>query len=320
MCPSEFPPVPTDHGDHVSGDAAIPSSAGTPVQPRPSSIKLALMALWAFAAVQILMAAGAFIGALLQSVFVHAAQVSQGISDVQAEQMLTDTSPVIILAGQLLALAVMLPWWRRRRSNGRVLLRARPVDGSVRLRRVVGIVCVGLALQMLVSMALNAVLPLFPSLSQEYTEAMEALVPNGFTLLSLVTVSLLAPLVEETACRGLIFDYLLQSCAASRQGTAPVDARIFWIANTLQALGFACLHGNIVQGVYAFLIGLVFGWIAWRCGGIGWSILAHFVVNVSSFAMDALGPMLLGPVAIPLTCLAAVLLVFGVSNVRATCD
>lgn len=320
MCPSEFPSVPTDHGGHASGDAAAPVSVDMPIRSRASSVKLALMALWALIAVQLLMAAGAFIGALLQSVFVHAAQVSQGIPAAQAEQMLADTSPVVILASQLVSLAVMLPWWRRRRSNGRVLLRARPVDGSVRLRRVAGIVCIGLALQTLVSMALNFVLPLFPSLSQEYTEAMRTLVPNGFTLLSLVIVSLLAPLLEETVCRGLIFDYLLQSCAANRQGTMPVNVRIFWIANTLQALGFAFLHGNIVQGAYAFLIGLVFGWIAWRCGSIGWSVLAHFVVNISSFAMDALGPMVTGPVAIALTCLAAVLLILGILQVRTTCS
>ena len=62
-----------------------------------------------------------------------------------------------------------------------------------------------------------------------------------------------------------------------------VPSSRFWIANTIQALLFGVLHLNIVQGAYAFLLGLVLGWLVWRTGSLAWSMGLHLVVNFSSY-------------------------------------
>ena len=50
----------------------------------------------------------------------------------------------------------------------------------------------------------------------------------------------------------------------------------FWAANILQALYFGIIHGNLVQGGYAFLAGMVLGYLVKRNGTLAAGILCHF--------------------------------------------
>ena len=45
---------------------------------------------------------------------------------------------------------------------------------------------------------------------------------------------------------------------------------------------FGVLHMNWVQGVYAFLIGLIIGYLAERYNSLLPSMIVHFIVNFSS--------------------------------------
>lgn len=92
----------------------------------------------------------------------------------------------------------------------------------------------------------------------------------GTNIVTILSAVFLAPISEELVCRGLVLNF-------SRKAFGK-----FWIANIIQALTFGLLHANWVQGIYAFVIGLVFGYLVKVTGSVIPSIFAHFAVNGSS--------------------------------------
>lgn len=110
---------------------------------------------------------------------------------------------------------------------------------------------------------------LVPSIVESYMQMAEA-AGMGVDVFTIVATVLLAPIGEEFLCRGLMLKYAKKSLGC------------FWAANILQAVLFGCIHANWVQGIYAFFIGLVLGWLVERYQTLLPAILLHFVVNFSS--------------------------------------
>lgn len=108
-----------------------------------------------------------------------------------------------------------------------------------------------------------------PGIVEEYMEMAET-AGLGSNVLAIIASIVLAPIGEEYVCRGLAMKYA-KKCFGK-----------FWIANLLQAFLFGLIHMNWVQGIYAFVIGLVLGWLTERYDTILPAILLHFVVNFSS--------------------------------------
>ena len=142
-------------------------------------------------------------------------------------------------------------------------------------RNKAGLIMLGLGVQLTVSVALSFAFALLPQLEQEYTEVMNS-GDLGTVALLPILATLGAPVVEEVLCRGVAF-------ACARRALPRV-----WMANVLQALLFAVLHGNITQGAYAFAIGLVLGGVWLRYRRLGCCIAVHFAVNASSYVMEVL--------------------------------
>lgn len=95
-----------------------------------------------------------------------------------------------------------------------------------------------------------------------------------------IALGLLAPIVEEMVFRGAILRKLLEAFQGRRA----------WIAIVLSALLFALAHGNIAQGIHAFIIGLVFGWMYMRTGSIIPGVVFHWVNNTVAYVMFNLMP------------------------------
>lgn len=110
---------------------------------------------------------------------------------------------------------------------------------------------------------------LFPSMVEGYMKLMEQ-AGFGVDTLSIIASVILAPIGEEFLCRGITLKYA-KKCFGK-----------FWMANILQAFLFGAIHGNFVQGLYAFFIGLVLGYLAERYQTLIPCIILHFVVNFSS--------------------------------------
>ena len=91
---------------------------------------------------------------------------------------------------------------------------------------------------------------------------------------------MMAPIVEEILCRGIVFRLAKH-----------VSVK-FWVANVIQALLFGVLHANLVQGTYAFVFGLVLGYVYGKYERIWMCMLLHGVINFSSAIVSLLWGML----------------------------
>lgn len=198
-------------------------------------------------------------------------------------------------AGTLLGLALAVSWWlclrRRALLRKKVAVPARP--GRVALLAC-AILALGVALQIAISAALSLVLPLFPDVMAAYDELMDlAGVSGEIDLLTCIDTALFAPIAEEALCRGVILEFALRALCPELQGRwargadgaarAEVPPARFWVANIVQALIFAVMHLNVVQGSYAFLTGLLQGWLVWRTGRLRAAVLLHVAINSSAF-------------------------------------
>jgi membrane protease YdiL (CAAX protease family) len=124
-------------------------------------------------------------------------------------------------------------------------------------------------------MCLNAVYPILPqSLTDQYNELMETLL-GGNVWLSLFVTVILAPLAEEFLFRGITLK--------KAQKIMP-----FMAANILQAVLFGVYHMNLVQGVYAFVLGMILGYTAEYFHSIWAAILLHACVNGSAEVLSLL--------------------------------
>ena len=84
--------------------------------------------------------------------------------------------------------------------------------------------------------------------------------------ITLISVSIFAPLFEEWLCRGLVLRGLLQK-------THPVSAIL------VSAAFFAVLHMNPWQALAAFLLGILFGFVYYKTGSLKLTMLMHCVNN-----------------------------------------
>lgn len=114
------------------------------------------------------------------------------------------------------------------------------------------------------------------SIMENYMKLMEQ-AGFGVDTLAIIASVLLAPFGEEFICRGVVFHY-------AKKMVADMDNRraAFWIANSVQAVMFGVLHGNIVQGSYAFLMGLALGYLRHRYNSLAPAIMAHMLINATS--------------------------------------
>lgn len=114
----------------------------------------------------------------------------------------------------------------------------------------------------------NGLISLLPlaQWSDSYEEVSDALY-TGNIWLRMAAVGFFGPAVEELIMRGLLYQRL-------RAMMRPAAAMIW------SALVFGVFHGNLVQGVYAFLVGLFFAWLMERTQQILVPILGHMTANL----------------------------------------
>lgn len=175
----------------------------------------------------------------------------------------------MMLAFELAGLAVFGLWWLLavwRKRNRR--LQPAPWVGHG-----LGALVLGLSMQLLLGPALQLADRLFPQTMEQYNQLMESAGIGQFSWLNLLAVALVAPLVEEVIFRGLILHFTVRG------------VRRFWLANLIQAACFGIMHMNLVQGIYAFALGLLLGWVWQKHHRLRWCVLMHVGVNASSYLM-----------------------------------
>lgn len=106
---------------------------------------------------------------------------------------------------------------------------------------------------------------IFPS----YSELTESTMEGQPVWLLFLTVGVLAPIAEELVFRGLVYRRM-------KDWIHPAAAIIF------SSLIFGIYHGNMVQFLYASLMGMLLAVIYQRTGTLWTSILAHIAANLWS--------------------------------------
>ena len=100
---------------------------------------------------------------------------------------------------------------------------------------------------------------------------------------------IVSPIAEEIVFRGIVYNRLRKRFP-------------FIIAFVMSALLFGVYHGNMVQAVYGFILGLVITWVYERYGSFLMPLLVHAVANVAVYiVMNSL--QLKNAVFTPLACI-----------------
>ncbi|MCR5279671.1 MAG: CPBP family intramembrane metalloprotease [Lachnospiraceae bacterium] len=130
-----------------------------------------------------------------------------------------------------------------------------------------GIICMFIGVEGIVNAVMMVLQALVPSAFEHYADLIEQSGFNQLTIVSTLATLILAPISEEIIFRGITFKL-------ARRFTAK-----FWLANLIQATLFGLYHLNLVQGLYAFAIGLAFGWVYSKFHSLWASIIAHLSFN-----------------------------------------
>lgn len=104
--------------------------------------------------------------------------------------------------------------------------------------------------------------------NSEFHNALMQLATSGNFIITLFTTGILAPIMEE-----LFFRFAILEINKNRN---PKNIII------ISSLIFGIAHLNIIQGCYAFIIGLILGYTYYKTKNIFTTILIHIGVNASS--------------------------------------
>jgi len=124
-----------------------------------------------------------------------------------------------------------------------------------------------------------------PSHFPSYEDVVKMLT-GGPVWMQMLNVGILAPVAEELVFRGTVINILTKS-APGPDGERPAG-KLFtpWAAAVISAAMFGLVHGNALQSLYAFVLGLVLGFVYIWLDSI-WAVIAlHMAFNCASFAMD----------------------------------
>jgi len=139
------------------------------------------------------------------------------------------------------------------------------------------------------AIVLELVNSILPDVSEVLKNTMEALL-GGPLWISLLCTAVMAPICEEWMCRGVILRGLLNyqrktTDIGSPEGRGMKPA----LAIMISALFFAAIHGNIWQGITAFAIGCLLGYVYYKTGSLKLTILMHTVNNATSVLLAHFG-------------------------------
>lgn len=148
-------------------------------------------------------------------------------------------------------------------KKGRIKKDTHKVNGFA----ISGILFLFAGASLFVTLFMEGVSVLLPEVMEKYAEMMESSGLTEMSLISTIATLVLAPLAEEIVFRGITFKF------------ARSFSKKFWIANCIQALAFGIAHLNIVQGTYAFALGLLLGYLYKKYNTLIAPMLGHCVFN-----------------------------------------
>lgn len=177
---------------------------------------------------------------------------------------------LITLAEYLLYMGVpVLVGWLLLRKRGIRIVPLEKTDGSFG----VGLMLLCTGMMVIANIVGSYILAFFEGIGitpMDVPEMQDGTVP--VMLLNVLTIGIAPAILEELLFRGVVL-----------QGLRPAGDRAALI---FSALMFGLMHGTLYQIPFAFILGLVFGYIVLKTGNILWSMGLHAINNVLSVLME----------------------------------
>ncbi|MDN3583573.1 CPBP family intramembrane glutamic endopeptidase [Mucilaginibacter flavus] len=107
---------------------------------------------------------------------------------------------------------------------------------------------------------ISHILPMPPSVEKLFEKVLSK------DVLSIITITVVAPIIEELLCRGIVLRGLLKNYTPNK-------------AILISALFFALIHLNPWQALPAFFIGLFLGWVFYKTKSVLPGIIIHATNN-----------------------------------------
>jgi len=123
---------------------------------------------------------------------------------------------------------------------------------------------VGLNYALISLLEISTLMQHFPS----YEEIVEVLSSGSF-LVRILAVGIAGPIVEELVCRGIVLNRLLSWMSK-------------WVAVLVGSALFGLIHFNLLQSLYAFLLGIAFSVLYLRYRNLWLPIIGHIAFNLAN--------------------------------------
>lgn len=165
----------------------------------------------------------------------------------------------------VICLAIFLPWYCKGivKKNPKVIYKK-----ALGLRPVALSVSAMICMFFVVSGGFVVFSRLIPAIMEKYNELIELSSVGTNTLITIIYVILLGPLTEELCYRGLMFGLMERSNANHL------------VIITIQGVLFGIMHMNVVQGAYAFLLGMLLGYLRYRYKTVIITVGVHMLFNI----------------------------------------
>lgn len=181
-----------------------------------------------------------------------------------------DTTPMVNIVSTIAAsvITIALYGWRKWAPFNSRYLNTRPWF------TLFWVICLTIGSSIPLTAALDATGWQMPDI---YKQMFKGMMHND---MGFIAVGVLVPIAEEMVFRGAILRRLLDLTGNEKR----------WIAIVLSAALFGIIHGNMLQGVNAFAMGLMLGWMYVRTRSIVPGVVMHFTNNSLSYIMERMYP------------------------------
>ena len=184
------------------------------------------------------------------------------------EELATDTYFIqtVSIIFSVIVIIIFTAWYRRVFVRP---LRSKPRKywSGISFQVIVSLIFLAFGLQYVAQLLVNSIGIAMPQLLENYTQMMNNAGYDSMSWMLAVYALFLAPICEELTFRGLTMRFARQWLP-------------FWGANIFQAFLFGVIHLNVLQGVYAFTLGLFLGWVCKKGHSIKHSIILHIIFNI----------------------------------------
>ena len=212
---------------------------------------------------------GVTFGLMIGLGVLHFMQSSDGSSVYEYISSLTADTNFTQLVSVVFAVIVIFVFgiWYRRVFVRPMKGRQRKYWTGISFQTLVSLIFLAFGLQYLAQLVTGIVSELRPDWMSTYEAILESAGYSSVTILLLAYALILAPIGEELTFRGLTYRFARRALP-------------FWAANILQALLFGIMHANMIQGIYAFAVGLILGWVCRVGHSIKYSVILHILFNI----------------------------------------